>query len=58
VHPTTATAGRFFERRTRVMTRAFGSPKIPRTVGCGRKPGKAYPSHSHRFRFDRVAIET
>ena len=30
---TTATAARrFFERRLRVITRAFGSPKIPRTV--------------------------
>ena len=31
------------------MTRAFGSPKTPRTVGCGRKPGNAYASHSRRF---------
>ena len=33
-------AGRFFPRRHREMTRAFGSPKMPRTVGLGRKPGK------------------
>jgi len=36
----TATAARrFFERRLRVITRAFGSPKIPRTVCSGRNPG-------------------
>jgi predicted dehydrogenase len=40
------------------MTRAFGSPKTPRTVGCGRKPGNAYASHSRRFRFAGVAIQT
>ena len=41
----TATAtSRFFERRLSVITRAFGSPKTPRTVGAGRKPGKhTYP---------------
>src|ERR1700675_4391145 len=52
----TAATGRFFERRTRVMTRAFGSPKTPRTVGCGRKPGNAYASHSRRCRFAELAI--
>ena len=32
----TATAARgFFDRRLSVITRAFGSPKIPRTVGSG-----------------------
>jgi hypothetical protein len=41
VRSTTAAAERFFERRSRVMTRAFGSPKTPRTTGRGRKPGKA-----------------
>ena len=55
----TATATeRFFERRSRVMTRAFGSPKTPRTVGCGRKPGKIYASHSRRIRFAEVAMQT
>lgn len=53
---TTAAAKRFFERRTRVMTRAFGSPKTARTVGCGRKPGNAYASHSRRCRFAELAI--
>jgi len=52
----TAAAGRFFERRSRVMTRAFGSPKMPRTVGCGRNPRKAYASHSRRRRFAELAI--
>jgi hypothetical protein len=28
--------------------RAFGSPKIPRTVDLGRKPGKQYVSHKRR----------
>jgi hypothetical protein len=54
----TAAAGRFFERRSRVMTRAFGSPKTPRTVGRGRKPGNAYASHSRRSRFVEVAMQT
>jgi hypothetical protein len=58
VHSTTAAARRFFERRTRVMTRAFGSPKTPRTVGCGRNPGNAYASHSRRWRFAELAIQT
>ena len=39
----------FFERRLRVMTRAFGSPKTPRTVGPGRKPGNAYVSDNKRL---------
>jgi len=34
-----APADRFFARRANVMMRAFGSPKTPRTVGRGRKPG-------------------
>ena len=38
------------------MTQAFGSPKTPRTVGCGRKPGNAYASHSRRCRFDKFAM--
>jgi len=38
------------------MTRAFGSPKTPHTVGSGRKPGKQYASHSRRLRFPRPAI--
>jgi hypothetical protein len=39
-----------------VITRAFGSPKIPRTVGSGRKPGNEYVSQSRRGRFDARAI--
>jgi hypothetical protein len=58
VRSTTAAAERFFERRSRVMTRAFGSPKTPRTVGRGRKPGKAYVSHSRRSRFVEVGMPT
>ena len=48
----------FFERRTRSMMQAFGSPKTPRTVGCGRKPGNAYASLSRRFRLDKIVIHT
>ena len=58
VQATTGSARSFFERRTRVMTRAFGSPKTPRTVCCGRKPGNAYASHSRRCRFAEFAIQT
>src|SRR5262245_7940726 len=54
----TATAtSRFFERRLSVITRAFGSPKMPRTVGCGRKPGNQYASQSRRLRFAVIAIQ-
>src|SRR6516164_2725025 len=54
----TATAARgFFERRWSVITRAFGSPKMPRTVGSGRKPGKQYASHSRLRRRHRRAIQ-
>ena len=57
-HPAAAATGCFFERRSRVMTRAFGSPQTPRTVGWGRNPGKVYASQSRRFRFADVPIET
>ena len=30
----------FFRRRRREMTTAYGSPKMPRTVAAGLKPGK------------------
>ncbi|MEI7875981.1 MAG: hypothetical protein WCK95_27930 [Alphaproteobacteria bacterium] len=39
MNPPAAPADRFFARRANVMMRAFGSPKTPRTVGRGRKPG-------------------
>jgi len=44
VHPATGVADGFFERRTRVMTRALGSPKRPRIFSKGRKPGNRYAS--------------
>src|SRR5713101_161507 len=56
VHATAAAADCFFERRTRMTTRAFGSPNTPRTVGCGRNPGKVYVSHSRRGRFAEFGI--
>jgi hypothetical protein len=53
---TATAASRFFERRLSVITRAFGSPKMPRTVGSGRKPGNEYVSPSRRLRFNGRAI--
>ena len=41
LHPAAGPTGGFFDRRVRVMIRAWGSPKIPVTVGLGRNPGKA-----------------
>ena len=58
MYPAAAAASRFFERRTRSMTTAFGSPKMPRIVGCGRKPGNAYASVRRRLRDGEVAIQT
>src|SRR5262249_7064794 len=58
LRPATAAAQRFFERRRSVTTRAFGSPKTPRTVGRGRNPGKAYASQSRRRRFVEIAMQT
>jgi len=52
--PTDATR-RFFERRTRVMTRAFGSPKTPFTTSSGRNPGKRYVSNN-RFRLREAGM--
>ena len=53
-HLPTSAAGRFFDRRTSVMTRACGSAKIPRTCSTGRKPGNLYASRKRR-RFVEVA---
>src|SRR5437867_4021287 len=44
----TRATDRFFDRRTRARTRAFGSPKMPMTVGAGRNPGNRYASQSRR----------
>jgi hypothetical protein len=49
-------APRFFERRFSLMIRALGSPKMPRTVPSGQKPGNAYASHSRRFRLPAAPI--
>ena len=46
--PPTRPAGRFFPRRRSRKIRALGSPKMPRTVGSGRKPGNPYVSSSRR----------
>ncbi len=51
LHPCAAAVCRFFDRRTRLTMRAFGLPKIPRTVGCIRNPPNAYVSHNLRTRF-------
>jgi hypothetical protein len=56
MNPPAAPAGHFFARRASVMRRAFGSPKTPRTVDWGRKPGNVYVSHRRCCRFDKLAI--
>ena len=43
------TANCFFPRRRKPSMRAFGSPKIPRTVELGLKPGNRYVSHKRRY---------
>jgi hypothetical protein len=48
--PTALAADRSFARRRRVRIRACGSPKNPRTLGSGRKPGNQYASHRPRRR--------
>jgi hypothetical protein len=55
LRPPTGSADRFFERRTSVTTRARGSPKMPTTVGSGRKPGKRYESERRRGLRFRIA---
>ena len=40
----------FFPVRTRRMTRALGSPKIPETMCWGGKPGNRYVLQSLRYR--------
>lgn len=55
MHFATNTAECFFERRTSVMTRTMGSPKIPRTLDSGRKLGNRYASR-RRFDLDDVGI--
>jgi hypothetical protein len=55
VRSTTFLADRFFERRTSVTTRAFESPKMPRTTSSGRKPVNRYASR-RRLRLRKVAI--
>jgi hypothetical protein len=58
VRATTDSTGVFFERRTRVMTRAFGSRKTPRIILGGGKPRNAYASHSSDFRLADFALQT
>ena len=43
-------ADSFFPRRESRMMRALGSPKMPRTVVLGEKPGKRYVSWSLRYK--------
>jgi methylmalonyl-CoA mutase len=53
--PATAT-DRFFERRSRLTIRTFGSPNTPRTVSFARKPANEYPSDRRRRRVAVLAI--
>src|SRR5262249_36077939 len=48
LHPPTGAAGRFFPRRMSRRIRALGSPKMPRAVASGRKPGNRKASSSRR----------
>jgi hypothetical protein len=52
---TACATGSFFERRSKVMIRAFGSPNTPRTLLNGRKPGNVYASR-RRLNLDDVAM--
>jgi len=56
VHLAASPAHRFFERRTRRITRAFGSPKTPVMVSAGRNPGNAYASQRRLRDVREVAI--
>lgn len=47
-HSAAGAARRFFPRRWSRRTRAFASPKTPRTVARWRNPGKRYASASRR----------
>ena len=53
--PSAGPTRRFFPRRTRRTIRALGSPKSPRTVGSGRKPGNRYASSRRRWFRIRVS---
>jgi hypothetical protein len=57
LHAPAVATGSFFERRTRLIIRALGSPKTPRTVAVGRNPESAYASHNRRARFFAVAMK-
>src|SRR5262245_32891139 len=48
LHTPADATGRFFERRTSLMIRRWGSPNTPTTVCSGRKPGKRYESERRR----------
>jgi hypothetical protein len=54
--PAATAADRFFERRSRLTIRTFGSPKTPRTVSFARKPANEYPSDRRRRRVAVLAI--
>ena len=56
LHPAAAPARRFFGRRFSVITRTFGAPNTPRTVGPARKPANEYVSQTRRKRLDARAI--
>src|SRR5260370_56656 len=57
IRRTAGTADRFFPRRTRVPSRAPGSPNSPWVRCRGRKPGKVYAS-ANRRRLRSLAIRT
>src|SRR5271156_3217517 len=56
LNPPATAADRFFERRSRLTIRTFGSPNTPRTVSFARKPANEYPSDRRRRRVAVLAI--
>ena len=57
MHQSACTTDSFFERGSKVIIRAFGSPNTPRTLLSGRKPGNVYASR-RRLDLDEVVIAT
>lgn len=48
MNPAAHSTGRFFDRRTSLTMRRWGSPKTPTIVCRGRKPGNRYESERRR----------
>ena len=55
--PTAAAACRFFDRRWSRITRAFGSPNTPCTVGSGRTAGTTHPQWPRSLRLHFIPFK-